>query len=141
MKHAMRCYSGSSRSPPLIKNAVSATKTGLNFDFDHDPSWRQMLRDQGQDESDPGAVINRFNMAWVKKKTCPGMTKRAPALFCVLRSIDLSSADPGCQLEVRDDPVGPSCGVVIARDWLGFGWCLYSCVKVGTLRKSPTGVR
>ncbi len=73
------------------------------------PAWRQMLSDHGQDERDPDAVINRFNIKWIKSSSSSngggGFLKHSPALFCVIRSLDLSSLDPKCELEDRSGVV------------------------------------
>ena len=63
-------------------------------------AWRTMLRDLDLDESDPDCLINRFNLAWVKTRNCPGIAKRAPVLVCVLAELDAKFDDP--RVELRD---------------------------------------
>ena len=66
--------------------------------------WRRMLSDNGLDESGL-----EFDLAWVNRKTGPGMVKKVPYLFCVLEKLDTSSTDPKC---VVRDPEGRAEGSI-----------------------------
>ena len=89
------------------ENAVPEASQDQDESTFFSDTWSEMLRDCKLDESDPNSMINKYNVAWAKRKTCPGNSKKIPMLSCVLKSIDLSSIDPTCQIQVQ--------GVI---DWL-----------------------
>lgn len=62
--------------------------------------WKTMLKEEGQDESDPAAIINRYNVQWVHRRSCTGMVKKAPALHLAVKSINGTDRDLSCVLAV-----------------------------------------
>jgi hypothetical protein len=90
-------------------NRIAAARAsgGLNFgdEFPASDAWSRMLEDKNMDENDPEAAVNRYSVAWVKRKTIPGTTKRAPILICLLQQIDLDDPDARCILQDRSGKV------------------------------------
>lgn len=68
--------------------------------------WQRMLEDHSiENENDPSAPTQKFNISWVKRKTGLGLSKKTPVLMCAIKSLDLCSVDPSCVLHDRSGDV------------------------------------
>ncbi|TRY62521.1 hypothetical protein TCAL_16612 [Tigriopus californicus] len=86
-----------------------ASQTGTKVKIADSRVWRQMVQEHDLTPNNPKSLLNRYNIEWVKRKTCPGTGKKAPVLYCALKALDLTSMDPKIELE---DPSGHVDGVI-----------------------------
>lgn len=68
-------------------------------------AWQKMVQEHDLNAQDPNSLLERYNIGWVKRKTCPGTGKKAPILYCAIKTFDLTSIDPKIELEDGFDHV------------------------------------
>lgn len=82
-----------------MQNPLNSEVDDIKDPFASSFAWSKMLAEQGQDESDPAADINHYNLAWANKGKKFGQVRKAPALYALIKSVKLSP-DPKCVLQV-----------------------------------------